>query len=218
VFSFKKDKLKSVNTETINEIDLETTEERYLWRMLNIALIVIVILAVVISIDVISVSKYERGPFFALPLKNYQDGGSRAYYGLGYKVIKYHQKVGRRDTVIGLWTMPYNTHPTEISTLDLAIELRNNPHDAYQKYAKKFLEVEGEVYKVNQAKKELILRYLDEDEKYSLDVVCHMEKNNEELKKKDSVTMIGSVSSYTIRNNKKKDSVNRLEMKNCFAK
>ena len=35
----------------------------------------------------------------------YKDGGTKEYYGLGYKVIKYNQIEGRRDTQIGLWNL-----------------------------------------------------------------------------------------------------------------
>lgn len=218
MFSFKKNKLKNVDTETINELDLTTPEEKHLSKILNIVLIIVVILSVMISIDVVCVNKYQKGPFFALRLSTYQDGGTKVYYGFGYKVIKYHQKMGRRDMVIGLWTMPYNTKPTTISTLDLAIELRNNPEKAYKKYAKQFLKVEGEVYKVDKANKELTLRYKDQDQKYSLDIICHMEKNNGNLSKGDSVEVIGTVGSYILRDSKERNSVNTLKMKYCFAK
>ena len=154
MFPWKKDKLKNIETENINELDLETNEEKHLFKILNIVLIVIVILAVIISVDIVCVSKYQKGPFFAIRTSIYKDGGTKIYYGLGYKVIKYHQEVGRRDYEVGFWTMKYNTKPTPISTLDLAIELQDHPKAAFDKYQKKFLKIEGEVYKVNNKKKD----------------------------------------------------------------
>lgn len=218
MFPFKKDKLKNVETENINEIDLETKEEKKLFKVLNIILIIILVVATLISVDIIVVSKYQKGPFFALRTKVYKDGGTKVYYGLGYKVIKYHQIVGRRDWQIGFWTMKYNTKPTSVSTLDLALELRNDPKNSFEKYQKKFLKVDGKIDKINTKKKELILRYIDEDKKYSLDLVCSMEKNNKKLKKGDYIEVIGTIESYTIRNSKEKSSVNTLKMVHCFAK
>ena len=218
MFSWKKDKLKNINTENINELDLETTEEKHLFKILNIILVIVVVLAIMISIDIVCVSKYQKGPYFAIRTSVYKDGGTKIYYGLGYKVIKYHQEVGRRDWQVGLWTMKYNTKPTAVSTLDLAIELRNTPEKSFKKYQRKFLKVEGEVYKINKKNKELTLRYLDEDKKYSLDIICSMEKNNEDLEQGDNIEVIGTVEAYKVRNSQEKNTVNTLKMKHCFAK
>lgn len=217
---WKKDQLKNVETEVINEIDIETKEEKRLFKVLNIVLIIVVVLAIIISVDIVCVNMYNKGPFFAIRTQVYKDGGTKVYYGLGYKVIKYHQKQGRRDTEIGFWTMPYSITPTKISTLDLAIELRNKPKATYKKYAKQFLQVIGEIYEVDEKRQTLTLRYTDEGKKYTLDVVCHMA---EMIKEKDfalgdETIAMGSVSKYTIRDSKKKNSVNTLEMKNCFVK
>lgn len=218
MFPWKKDKLKNVETENINELDLETTEEKNLFKILNIVLIVIVVIATMISIDIVCVSKYQKGPFFAIRTNVYKDGGTKIYYGLGYKVIKYHQEVGRRDTKVGFWTMPYNTKPTTISSLDLAIELTNHPEEAFKKYQKQFLKIEGEVYKVNNKKKELTLRFQDEDKKYSLDIKCSMAKVNKDVTEGDSIEVIGTVSTFTLGDSKKDNSINKLGLENCFAK
>lgn len=218
MFSFKQDKLKNVETENINEIDLETAEEKKLFRLLNILLIIILIVSIMISADIVCVTKYHKGPFFAIRTHTYKDGGTKVYHGLGYKVIKYNQKIGRRDTAIGFWTMPYNTKPTSISILDLALELCNDPQTSYKKYAKKFLEVEGDVYKVDHKKNQITLRYLDDSNKYSLNIICTMAENKEKIIVGDPVTVIGTVSNYTLRNKKDKNSVNILNMENCFAK
>ena len=90
-------------------------------KIINIVFIILVIIMVMIATDVICVSRYNIGPFFAIRTSQYKDGGTKVYYGLGYKVIKYNQVQGRRDTKIGFWTMPYSVEPTTISTLDLEI-------------------------------------------------------------------------------------------------
>lgn len=38
-----------------------------------------------------TLSKFSKRPIFAIPGATYKDGGTREYYGLGYKVIKYNK-------------------------------------------------------------------------------------------------------------------------------
>ena len=66
-------------------------------------MIVIIVLGLLITTDILLVSKAGVGPFLAIRTKVYDDGGTKEYYGLGYKVIKYNQEIGRRDTVLGSW-------------------------------------------------------------------------------------------------------------------
>ena len=68
-------------------------------------MIVIIVIASLVTLDITLVTKSNVGPFLAIRTKVYDDGGTKEYYGLGYKVIKYNQKVGRRDTVIGSWSL-----------------------------------------------------------------------------------------------------------------
>ena len=84
----------------------ETNKKKYkkYKKIINIVFAVILIVLVMVTIDVISVSRYNAGPFFAIKTKTIKDGGTKIYYGLGYKVIKYNQKQGRRDRKIGSWS------------------------------------------------------------------------------------------------------------------
>ena len=52
-------------------------------------------------------AKNNKVPIFCLPGSMLKDGGTRAYYGLGYKIIKYNQLMGRKDAVIGLWGLKF---------------------------------------------------------------------------------------------------------------
>ena len=86
---------------------------------------VLVILSIIILVwcsffmtDYIRASNYQP-PIFAVPLIGYRDGGSKQYFGIGYKVIWYvywgqcvdevtffiHDKAYRVD--IGTWFMPF---------------------------------------------------------------------------------------------------------------
>ena len=87
---------------------------------------VLVILSIIILVwcsffmtDYIRASNYQP-PIFAVPLIGYRDGGSREYFGIGYKVIWHvyqvqpdegpifaiHDKAYRVD--IGTWLMPFD--------------------------------------------------------------------------------------------------------------
>lgn len=201
----------------INEINLKNTKENRIKRIINIIFAGLVIILVMITIDVVSISKYNKGPFFAIRTNIYNDGGTKVYYGLGYKVIKYHQTQGRRDTEIGLWTMKYMIEPTNYEALDLAIELRNKPKETYEKIGKKFLRITGTLDSISKSKNTITLKYNDPDEKYDLEIICSMaekENNIETFTKEQGITIIGSVSDFKL---KTKKDVNRLYVNNCFA-
>lgn len=48
------------------------------------------------------------------------DGGSREYYGLGYKVIKFNKINGYNETKIGSWLMDINDFDDEVEEYDRA--------------------------------------------------------------------------------------------------
>ena len=61
-------------------------------------------------------SKANKPPIFAIPVKRYKDGGSTEYYGLGYKVIKYVNLTVERGPKVenidfGTWFMRFS--PTQ---------------------------------------------------------------------------------------------------------
>lgn len=202
----------------IDDYEYSNKKRKYkktkLTKILNIVFYTLIILMIMVTIDIISVSRYNKGPYFAIKVATYKDGGTKIYYGIGYKVIKYNQLQGRRDTELGTWFMPYNTEPTEISALDLAIEYKDNPEKTYTKFSKKFLRVTGEFKSYN--KNELKFGYTDPDGSYTLDIICKMSKDSEEKEftENQKVTIIGSVSDYKQRTDK---SPNTLYINDCFA-
>ncbi len=161
--------------------------------------IVVAIVVALVSVDVLLVSKLHVGPFLAIRTKVYDDGGTKEYYGLGYKVIKYHQEKGRRDIQVGFWNLSYSGSPTAISTLDLALELRNYPKKNYEKFYNQFLKVTGAIQKIDKKKKEITLRYSDEDGAYHLDVVCQMideDLDFDEYQKSEVVSILGTFTHF----------------------
>lgn len=186
-------------------------------KIINIVFAIILTMLVMITIDVISVSRYNVGPFFAIKTKTIKDGGSKVYYGLGYKVIKYNQKQGRRDMEIGYWNLKYNTTPIDITDIDLALEFENNYQETNKKYYKKFVRLQSTVKEINKEDNYLVLEYLDEDNKYTLDIICSManKKSNIEIfNENDKVSVIGTIEAFKIKTDK--DS-NKVYISNCFA-
>ena len=204
------------NNYGMNDVDIEIIEEKEpISKVIsNIIFIIIIALGIVIAIDVICVTKYDKGPYFAIRTKTYDDGGTEEFYGLGYKVIKYHQEQGRRDTELGFWTMPYSVEPTEISALDLAIEFRNDPEKTANKYAGQFMRVTGRIYKIKD--NELILRYKDPDDAYTLKIKCPMAEKTDlsDLKEDMEITVLGTIDNFTLATEKTSNSAN---MSNCFT-
>ncbi len=185
-------------------------------KIINIIFYVLIILMIMVTIDVISVSRYNSGPFFAIKTAQYKDGGTKVYTGLGYKVIKYNQVQGRRDTVIGSWALKYSIEPTEVDSIDLAIEYKTETLKAYEKYNAKFLRISGTYQSYNKKNKTLTFGYTDPDGSYTLNIVCKMAKDAtvKEYEKDDSITVIGTAYDFK---QKDKKNPNRLYINNCFA-
>ena len=186
-------------------------------KIINIVFVILMLGMIMIATDVICVARYNVGPFFTIPLNTYKDGGTKEYYGLGYKVIKYNQLQGRRDKEIGLWTLKYNVEPITLQDIDLAIEFNGNEVNTYKKYYKKFVRVISTLKKVDQKNKKITLEYLDEDGKYTMEIVCKMVKDQKDLShlvEGDETTIIGTVYNYKFKTNKTNP---KLYIKDCFA-
>ena len=185
--------------------------------IINIVFTILIVIMLMITIDVISVARYNKGTFFAIKTNTYKDGGTKVYYGFGYKVIKYNQIEGRRDMAIGKWNLQYQTEAYKISALDLAIEFNKLPKATYEKYYKEFLQITGEYIESNKDKNTLTFGYLDKDGKYDFNIVCKMAEKDSVPKYDNSsdVTIIGTVTNYELNS----DGTNKtLYVSNCFVK
>lgn len=186
-------------------------------RIINTVFSIIVLILFMIILDVVCVARYNIGPFFAIKTDTLKDGGTKIYYGIGYKVIKYNQLQGRRDREIGNWNLEINTNPIDTTDIDLAIEFENNYQKTNKKYYKKFVRLTSTVKRIDAKNNKLVLGYLDEDKKYTLDIVCSMAKGTDNLKSlnlDDSVSIIGTIESFKIKTNKENNSV---YISNCFV-
>jgi len=196
-------------------IVIETKEEKKshkLIRKINILYIIVIIVMLMVTIDVVGVSRYNVGPFFAIKTHTYKDGGSKEYYGFLYKVIKYNEYNGRRDKVVGSWNLKYNVKPIEYNYVSLAINLENNPDETYNKIGNSYIKLTGRVSKVKDNK--IIIKYHDDSmSKYNLDITCTM-KTKKQVEKNTKITLVGTVYEFKLNNNKP----NKLYIKNCLIK
>lgn len=199
------------------EINQQHRKVRKTKRRINIFFGIIVLIMIMVAVDIIAVAKFDVGPFFSIPLHTYKDGGSKEYYGLGYKVIKYHQIQGRRDRELGSWSLKYNADPVTAQDVDLAIEFSDNEAKTYEKYYKKFVRIISTLQKVDEKNHSITIGYKDEGKKYSLTIKCDIVKEQTNINKFEvgkPITIIGTVKDFKGKTDKQ---VNRLYIKNCFA-
>ena len=206
--------------EIYEDEDEEYKEEKknifHIKKVLRLFIIFLIIILTIALIDIIAVTKYNVGPFFAIPTHKYNDGGTKEYFGIGYKVISYHQTQGRRDKEIGSWNIKY-INPTTIKDIDLAIELEEDEIKTYNKYYKKFLRIISTLKSIDKKNNTIIIGYEDEGKKYSVDIKCKMvkEKNDiENLEIGKQITIIGTLNEYRKKQN---NQPKKLYIINCFA-
>ena len=169
-------------------------EEKKIKKISTIIMIVIIVIGVLVTTDILLVSKAHIGPFLAIRTKVYNDGGTKEYYGLGYKVIKYNQKVGRRDTVIGSWGIKYNTNPETFTIRELAYSIINDNNN----HIGEFIRLTGTISSKNNKNNTVTLKFTDDiDGKYDLTVKANLlSKNIKKLNKNAPISLIGVIKSY----------------------
>lgn len=195
----------------------ETNKEGTIKKVLNAILVILFICIVLACIDIVSITKYNKGPYFAIPIHTYDDGGTKEYYGIGYKVIKYNQVQGRRDTEVGTWGLKYNVDPIYVEVVDLAIEFNDDAKDAYARYYKQLLIVTGTLKEINVENNEIVLSYEDEGEKYSINVVCNMETDQESLSILEPKYEISAMGTMVGFDPKTENTRPVIYLDNCFA-
>ena len=167
-------------------------------KVLNFFLILVMVGAFLVVFDVVTVTKFNVGPIFAIKVKTYNDGGTREYAGIFYKVIKYKQTNGRRDMVLGSYKLSYSGEVYKKSVLDLAILYRDD-FTNFSLLEGKYVVVTGKVLSVSKEKQVVKLIYEDSDNKYQTIVTFKMDKdaNYDELKKGNTVKIAGVLDDYS---------------------
>ena len=146
-------------------------------KIFKVLLIITIVIAFMIIFDLFILTRFEKGPIFALKTKTYDDGGTKVYHGLGYKVIKYNVLDGRNDIVVGNYSITYQPEAKKTSLLDLAINIRKDYNKTYNELESEYVNITGEIDKINKKNKQITLIYKDQDNKYNVVLVCSMDKN-----------------------------------------
>lgn len=179
-------------------------EEKKLKKKFTIIMIVALVLGTLIFIDILVANYTSVGPFLAVKVKTHNDGGTKEYYGLGYKVIKYRVKDGRDTTVVGSWTLKYDPTTKATTVEELGISFRNNTKEALKDSYKQFFIVTGKIDSIDKTNKKVVLIYED---KYGGNYTTKAEfylKNISKLKnysKGDTITISGTFTKYTPKKN-----------------
>ena len=204
--------------EETEEVEVKVKKTPNYKKIINVCFAIIMAILIMVAIDVISVGRYNRGPYFAIQTKEYDDGGTKEYVGFGYKVIEYSQIEGRQGKVIGPLSLQYNTEAIETKDLDLAIEFTADEEAAYKKYYKQYLMIESKLQSMDFDNNTIVFGYIDEGGKYTLKMTCKMASETEELANIDveqKVVVTGTVTNYEFKTAK---STGELELSGCFAR
>ena len=205
--------------EEVEDDEEEIVEKKHgkLGLIIGIIIVLILVPTIMIVTDVIRVTKHQKTPVFAINTKIYKDGGSKEYTGLGYKVIKYNQKQGRKDIVIGTWGLKYSNKVLATEAIDLAIEFTDKPGAAYKKYKGKFMSISGVLTNVSLNENSITISYIDEDGKYNFDIVCDMASDKEKLKEFETSIRINAMGTVSGFDYVTPDTNATLHLKDCFA-
>lgn len=179
-------------------------EEKKLKKRFTIIMIVALVLGTLIFIDILVANYTSVGPFLAVKVKTHNDGGTKEYYGLGYKVIKYKVKDGRNTTVVGSWALKYDPTSKASTVEELGISFRNNTKETLKNSYKQFFIVTGKIDSIDKTNKKVVLIYEDKDGgNYTTKAEFYL-KNISKLKnysKGDTITISGTFTKYTPKKN-----------------
>ncbi len=150
-------------------------------KIARIVLKVVIVISILIIIDLFLITRFEFGPLFAIRTKTYNDGGTKVYYGLGYKVIRYNVTNGREGVVVGNYSLKYDKNPKEVD-LSITKVTEDNNGD--------YVEITGTVKSINEKNKRLVLQ---NGKKL---IYCDMKddfKSYDEIYETDSVSITGRI-------------------------
>ena len=73
-----------MQTEEKKQEGISVEQEKKIKMISTIVMIIILVIGILVTTDILLVSKKDIGPFLAINTKTYNDGGTKEYYGLGY--------------------------------------------------------------------------------------------------------------------------------------
>lgn len=93
-----------------------------LLKVVGLILVILIILGIIFFIIDYSRVKNNETPLFCILKDEANDGGTKIYLGLGYKVIDFHTLAGFDDIKIGTWLIDYNDFQEEIKEYEKRLE------------------------------------------------------------------------------------------------
>lgn len=111
-------------------------------KILFIVLGIIVVLGAIFFVIDYDRAKKQEKPIFCINIATYQDGGTKEYLGLGYKVIDFHTLEGFDDIKIGTWFINYNDFNEEMKVYETKFEEELRKNEEYTK----MIQVNGKLY------------------------------------------------------------------------
>lgn len=96
--------------------------KKFIKIFLCILVIIILISIIFFSIDYIRV-KNNKQPILCIEKGMIQDGGTKVYIGLGYKIIAFNRLNGYNETKFGTWAMKYTDFEKEYNYLNSTQDL-----------------------------------------------------------------------------------------------
>ena len=191
----------------------------------KILLFLFLILLFLIAIDIVSVTKFDKGPFFAIPNKKINNGNEE-YYGLGYKVTKYSKKIGKKQRKIEFWwnliKLPkLSQKKIQIKDRNLLKEILKDEKKTYNKYKNKTLKIDSKLSEIDPENHQIIAKHKDEDKKTDLLIICKMNNKDQnklnKLKAEKDIKITGNIKNIKTKVKDDRRNVN-VYLKNCSPK
>ena len=169
-----------------------------LLNIIIIAIIVLVTLGVIFyNIDKERAQNVEEPLFCKSQDWTYMDGGTKEYWGLGYKVIKFNRLGGYNKVKIGSWSMQYEDFENEIEEFENApiyMYSAKEPEDRKQlsdSYARDFRYFLGNLIYDKEVTDESMITYIFED---SNGATYYYRPETRILSKNDKLTLVDDTS------------------------
>lgn len=98
----------------MNKFHTKNNMKKFLKLIVAILVAVAILGAIMFLIDC-SLVKSDKEPMFAKNTTTFDDGGSKIYIGVGYKIIDFNRLDGYDETKIGFWNIKYEDYEKEYS-------------------------------------------------------------------------------------------------------
>ena len=92
------------------------------FKIIGVILAIIVVLGIIFFIVDYSRVKKQEKPIFCILKDEANDGGTKIYLGLGYKIIDFHTLAGFDDIRIGTWFIDYDDFEEEMKMYETKYE------------------------------------------------------------------------------------------------